>query len=340
VADVNLKGPDPGPLNSRTVNLIVTQLAWTLRQDPEISSFRLTIAGHSISDATGAQSFKVDNDATDRFDPSVSLASSQIYALRDGRLVSGQIEHPTKVDGPFGNERLGIGQFAVSLDGTEVAGVTPTSLLLGPVLGATQPTRVLSGPGLLRPAWDFAGRLWNVQDGPSGAQVAYVDRGRTHVVPVPGITGENVRRFLVSRDGSRLVVVLRGESADQIEVSRIRYDPNGRAVRGTPARPIRWAAGGTTRVRDVGWTSPTTIAVLDRLSGSQSEVRILNVDGSTPAGETSATVIPGLALRLATSPVATQTPYAVLASGLYNLAQVDPTRPLPTPGLSRITYAG
>ena len=340
VADVNLKGPDPGPLTSRAVNLIVAQLAWTLRQDPEIISFRLTIAGHSISDATGAQSFKVESDATDRFDPAVGLASSQIYALRDGRLVSGQIDHPTKVDGPFGNESLGIGPFAVSLDGNEVAGVTPTSLLVGPVLGASQTSRVLTGPGLLRPAWDFAGRLWNVQNRVSGARVAYIDRGRTQVVRVPGVTGQDVRRFLVSRDGSRLVAVLHGRSADRIVVSRIRYDADGRAVSGTRSRPIPWVEGGATRVRDIGWTSPTTIAVLDRLSGSQSEVRILNVDGSTPAGETPATVIPGVAIRLATSPVATQTPYAVLASGLYNLAQVDPTRPLATPHLSRITYAG
>lgn len=339
VAEVTLKGPDPGPLSGRTVDLVVAQLAWTLRQDPAITSFRLTIAGHPIADSSGAQSFRVQS-VGNRYDPAVGLASSQIYALRGGRLVSGRISHPTKVDGPFGNERLGIGEFAVNLDGTEVAGVTPTSLLVGPVLGASQPTQVLSGPGLLRPTWDFAGRLWDVQNGPSGAQVVYVDHGRTHLVRFPGITGGDVRRFLVSRDGSRLVAVLRGSAADQILVSRIRYGANGRALRGTRSRPIRWVSGGTTRVRDIGWTSPTTLAVLDQLSGSQAEVRILNIDGSTPAGETPATVIPGVVIRLATSPVATQTPYAVLASGLHDLAQVEPTPLLPTPRLHRITYAG
>ncbi|HEX3222139.1 MAG TPA: LpqB family beta-propeller domain-containing protein [Nocardioides sp.] len=340
VADVTLKGPDPGPLSRKTVNLVVAQLAWTLRQDPEVTSFRLTIADHSVSDATGNQVFKVHSTATDRYDPAVSLASSQIYGLRAGRLVSGQIEHPTKVDGPFGNGRLGIRQFAVSLDGTEVAGVTSSSLLVGPVLGASQPTPELTGSGLQRPSWDFADRLWNIQDGPSGAEVVYVDRGRTHPVKVPGITGGDVRRFLVSRDGSRIVAVLRGPASDRIVVSRLRYNANDRAVRGTRARPIRWVSGGTTRVSDIGWTSPTTIAVLDQVSGSQAEVRILNVDGSTPPGETAVASIPGVATRLATSPVATQTPYAVLASGLYNIAQVDPTRPLPTPHLHRIAYAG
>jgi hypothetical protein len=339
VAEVTLKGPDPGPLSGRTVDLIVLQLAWTLRQDPAITSFRLTIAGHSVSDSSGAQSFRVEGVGA-RYDPAVGLASSQIYALRGGRLVSGRISHPTKVDGPFGNEPLGIGQFAVNLEGTEVAGVTPTALLVGPVLGASQPTQVLTGTGLLRPAWDFAGRLWDVQNGPDGAQVVYVDHGRTHPVPVPGVTGGDVRRFLVSRDGSRLVAVLRGGTSDRILVSRIRYNANGRALRGTRTRPIRWVSVGTTRVRDIGWTSPTTLAVLDQLSGSQAEVRILNVDGSTPAGETPATVIPGVVIRLATSPVATQTPYAVLASGLHDLAQVEPTPLLATPRLHWITYAG
>jgi hypothetical protein len=348
VAEVSLKvkGPaDPAPLNVRTTRQIIAQLAWTLQQDPSIVSFHVTIAGRSLADASGEQSFRVDNvvatagpTASGSYDPAVSLASSQFYALRRGRLVSGPIDQPTTVNGPFGNSPVGIGPFAVSLDGNEVAGVTPTSLVLGPVLGASQPTEVLSGSGLLRPAWDFAGRLWDVDNGPGGAAVVYVQHGRRHHVRIPGVTGEDVRRFLVSRDGSRLIAVLHGPSSDRIVVSRLRYNADN--VRGTRARPIPWLSSGTSRVRDVGWTSPTTIAVLDQLSRAQAEVRILNVDGSTPAAATAPTTIPGRAFGLATSPVSTQTPYAVQLGSLYDLAQVDATPSIPTPGLHRITYAG
>jgi hypothetical protein len=347
VALVTLKGPDPGPLSNRTTRLIVAQLAWTLRQDPTINSFRVTIAGHPLADATGAQSFRVPSDVTgseqtpsSRYDPAVSTASSQFYALRAGRLVSGPIDHPTTVDGPFGNSSVGIGPFAVNLHGTEVAGVTSDSLVVGPVLGASLPSEVLSGSGLLRPAWDFADRLWDVQRGPDGADVVFVEHDRRHQVRIPGITRGDVRRFLVSRDGSRLVALLHGRASDRIVVSRLRYD--GDKVVGTRARPIPWLSKGANRVRDIGWTSPTTIAVLDQLSSAQAEVRILNVDGSTPPDEAPPILVGGRVHGLVTSP--NQTPYAVLPGGITDISrdvsQIAPGPQIPTAGLRHLTYAG
>ncbi|HEX3932388.1 MAG TPA: LpqB family beta-propeller domain-containing protein [Nocardioides sp.] len=346
VADVTLRGTDVGPLSRRTTQQVETQLSWTLRQDPSISSFRLTIDGRQALDATGSPILRFTSVANDPRDPAVSQASSLFFALRRGRLVSGAINQPTKVDGPFGTQRLGIGAFAVSLDGDQVAGVTPTGLLVGPAGltgGPATAVRVLSGPGLLRPSWDFAGRLWEVRNGPSGAVVYDVRRHHAQRVPIPGISGHLVRRFLVSRDGSRLVAVLRGTSSDRIAVSRLRYDSNGGAKRATPARSIPWVSGAA-RIRDIGWTSPTTIEVLDQLSGTQAEVRILNVDGSTSADEAPTSAIPGPTLGLVTSPVDAQTPYAVQQRSLYDLAQIDTTAPsvavVSTTHLHHIAYAG
>ena len=216
VADVSLNGPDPGPLSRTTTQQVLAQLAWTLGQDTSISSFRLTIAGHQIAGTAGAQTFRSGGGPNDPVDPAVSRATSQYYALRAGRLVSGQINQPTPVDGPFGTEARGIRTFAVSLHGRRVAGVTSDQLLVGPVNavesahGPEEAMPVLDGPGLLRPAWDFAGRLWEVQDTAAGASVVYIDHTGPHVVRVPGLTHQEVTRFLVSRDGSRLVAVLRG----------------------------------------------------------------------------------------------------------------------------------
>jgi hypothetical protein len=347
VAEVTLKGPDPGSLGPRTTRLILAQLSWTLRQDTSISSFRLTIAGHQIADSAGAQSFRVNTQGALAHDPAVSLASSLFYALRAGRLVSGRIDRPTPVDGPFGKHPYGIGPFAVSLDGNQVAGVTPSRLLLGPTnagKGSAPATEVMSGAGLLRPSWDFARRLWEVQNLPTGAVVGYVRGDRFHAVRFPGISREDVRRFLVSRDGSRLVAVVRGSSTDRIVVSRVRYDDRGHPLSGTRARLIPWISGGTTRIRDIGWSTPATIAVLDQLSRRQAEARILDVDGSTAADETPSTTIPGRALGLVTSPVGGTTPYAVTAHGLFDLAQVDQRLPatatVQTGRLRHIAYAG
>ena len=342
VADVTLRGNDPGPLNRTTIQRILSQFAWTLRQDDSIHAFRLNIAGRQIADSDGHQTFRVGTGASDPLDPALGGSPSFYYALRNGRLVSGQIDHPTPVLGPFGSTDTGIGPLAVSLDGDTVAGVAPGGLLVGSVADpdAGPARQVLSGTGLLRPAWDFAGRLWEIRNGASGAEVLYLDKGRLHHVRVPGITGTDVRRFLVSRDGSRLVAVVSGP-VDRIMISRLRY-VDGRAVGGTRARRVPWVARGTTRVQDIGWTTPTTIEVLDRLSRSQSEARILYVDGSTAAGEAPTVPIPGRALGLVTSPVGyPETPYAVLPRLLYSLAAVDAApATIDTTHLRHITYVG
>ncbi|HEY3528508.1 MAG TPA: LpqB family beta-propeller domain-containing protein [Nocardioides sp.] len=337
VADVTLKGPDPGPLGD-TTQQILAQLAWTLRQDPEIKAFTLSIAGRAVADASGTSPVRVDSDEFDRVDPGVDSASAYVYALRRGRLVSGQIVRPTPVDGPFGRADLGIGPFAVRLDGNEVAGVTDRSLLVGPVTGTGRATEALSGTGLLRPAWDFADRLWDVQDGTGGSIVVYLADGRRHQVTVPGITGEDVRRFLVSRDGSRIVAVLRGPNADRIVAARLQYDADGRALGATRTHVIRWVSSGTTRIRDIGWTSPTTIAVLDQLSPSRAEVRVLSVDGSTPPDQAAPTQVSGRVSGLVASPV--DKPYAVGRSGLIDISPVDLNKLIPIDHLHHLTYAG
>jgi hypothetical protein len=342
VAEVSLDGRDPGPTSRRTNRLMVAQLAWTLRQDPSVKAITLTLAGRQVTDASGSSTFRVDAPEITRFDPAWPRASSQLYGLRRGRLVSGQANRLTPVGGPFGTSRLGVGAFAVSLDDSTVAATTGLSLLVGPVRGAVPPTEVLAGRGVLRPAWDFDRRLWALQNRSGGALVLSFVRGHAREVRVPGVTDEDVRLFIVSRDGSRLVAVVRGPDRDRVVVSRIRYDEDGQVVSGTPARAVRWATGTSTRIRDVGWTSPTTLAVLDQVTNAQAEVRLLDVDGSTDPSETPPIVVPGRVLSLATSPIPAgdAPPFAVQPGELFNLAQVDTTVQQPVPGLHFITYAG
>ena len=343
VAQVSLSGPSAAPLSPQTTQKMLAQLAWTLRQDPSITTFTLTVADHVVTDSSGASTFPVASTEFDRYDPA-GRASSQTYALRHDRLVSGPLNHLTKVIGPFGTEDLGIGPFAVSLDSLTVAAIGQRALRIGPVLFPGQSVVVQSGPGLLPPAWDFAKRAWEVQNGPDGASVAYFTSGHRHAVRVRGVSGQSVRRFLVSRDGSRFIAVLRGSSADRIVVSRIRYDSDGRVTGSSRARPIGWESSGTNRITDIGWTTPTTIAVLDQASAFQAEVRILNVDGSTRAGRVSPIAIQGQGRHLFTSPGG-ETAYVVVSSQssgltLANISPAETNRTLPIPQLHHLTYAG
>jgi hypothetical protein len=182
-----------------------------------------------------------------------------------------------------------------------------------------------------------------VQNEPDGASIGYIANSHRHEVRIRGVTGERVRRFLVSRDGSRFVAVLRGDTEDRLVVSRIRYDANGKVTGASRAREIPWSSPGSQRITDVGWTTPTNLLVLDRASDARSEVRILNVDRSTRPGEVSPTIILGRARYLVTSPASptSQTPYAVTESGLTDISPAVPSRPIPIPRrLQQVTYAG
>ena len=162
--NIALSGAVPDPLSRTTTRLMLSQFAWTLRQDPTVRTFSLSISGRQVTDASGASTFRVENPDADRYDPAYPPASSQLYALRRGLLVSGQASRLTAVSGPFGTSVQGIGPFAVSLGDDQVAATTRSSLLLGPVRSGAALTRVLTGDGLLPPAWDFDDRLWEVQN--------------------------------------------------------------------------------------------------------------------------------------------------------------------------------
>ena len=156
----------------------------------------------------------------------------------------------------------------MNLAGTEVAGVTRdgSALLLAPVDAAqgrgVRP--VVSGAtDLLHPAWDHTDRLWVLDRTASGAAISYVVGNRRVPVRVPGITGERVVDFLVSRDGSRIAAAIDRPGSDVVVLSRVvRQDS---AVRATRARTILRGVGEQLQIRDLGWRSPTKISMVSAL---------------------------------------------------------------------------
>ena len=83
---------------------------------------------------------------------------------------------------------------------------------------------------------------------------------------MPGVTGRDVTELLVSRDGSRLVAVVRGRKADSVVSNRIRHDMAGGILGFTPLQRIPLPEEGSTRIRDIGWRSPTSVSVLSDIN--------------------------------------------------------------------------
>jgi hypothetical protein len=115
--------------------------------------------------------------------------------------------------------------------------------------------------------------------------VLLVREGETRTLDVPGVTGERVRSFILSRDGSRLVAVVSRDGREQLVQVRVERDDAGRVRGTTPAAPLRVPEVDDARIRDVAWRTPGVVAVLTRPSENTSRVLLAKIDGSSTAGE-------------------------------------------------------
>ena len=342
VADISLQG-EAGRQATQDLGLMFAQLAWTLRQEPAIRSFRVSIGGQQLQLPGGNSEFGVMQGSG--YDPAGSEASPLVYGLRDGLLVSGSPDALEAVDGPLGSTAFGVRSIGVNLDATQVAGVTGegTAVVVGPVEGRPdQLTEVVSGAtNLLRPAWDFSARLWLADRGPQGARFSFVEGGRPAVpLTVPGVTGEEIRSFLVSRDGSRLVAVVRRPSGDHLMISRVLHDDQGAVLRASRARRISWEGSGRLAIRDIAWHSPTTVAVLHVLTDELSQVRTIPVDGSPPGLDSLSTTLRGRVGALVGSPVGDENLYAVTRRSLIDLSNSERGDATRDPRVAMLTYVG
>ncbi|HEX4978377.1 MAG TPA: LpqB family beta-propeller domain-containing protein [Nocardioides sp.] len=336
-------------LGERALDRAFAQLAWTLGQVPGIERFRVTVDGSPLE----LPGLVTDMPVTgwSELGPEVVGSTQSIFGVRDGVVtaVVGGEERP--VTGVFGQVDLGVESIGVSLRGDRVAAVTGSgTVLVGPrarepagdpraedarpvVTGADEP---------LAPAWDLHGNVWLIDRGPAGGARVRVVRDRTVTShEVQGVTGEDVRSFALSRDGTRLAAEVTGRARDRVVVARIRRDDTGR-VRGLlPAASLGVEALGVVRVRDLDFRTPAGVAVLAAPSAGTSRVLLADVDGSSARTGVPSEIgaYPGAADRLVTSPspgagLLVQTRdgrlFVLAASGRWAGVEVEPGIGSPT----------
>ncbi|WP_127480770.1 LpqB family beta-propeller domain-containing protein [Nocardioides pantholopis] len=343
VAEIDLGGEAARP-TPESVRYIVAQLAWTLRQVPGIERFRLAVGDVPVRLPNGDSVFSVDAGAD--FDPTGPRPSDSLFGVRAGRLVSGVPEALDDVGGPLGAESADLSRVAVDLDAELAAGVSAdgTSARVAPVTadrtGEVPVAEAVSGAtDLLDPAWDFSGRLWLLDRRDGDARVLYREEGRTRTLRVPGITGASVRSVLVSRDGSRLVAVVRRGRFDVLLGSRLLYDSVGRVLRAAPATRLVLDPGVSHQIRDIAWLNPTTVAALTRVGGQLWEVRTVSVDGA-PMSQDSVATLRGPVRGLVGSPVAGQGLLVVTGAQALDLSG-SAVRPVALdPDVTDLDYAG
>jgi hypothetical protein len=131
-----------------------------------------------------------------------------------------------------------------------------------------------------------------------------VTEGEVTRLDAPGLEGEDVSAFVVSRDGSRVVAVVSGRSGDKLVIARVLRGENGKVHGLTRAADLPLAQGGVDDIRDLAWRTPGSLAVLTGPTPASSQVLLALVDGSTAVADvdTTAEIFRRRAVRLVASP--------------------------------------
>jgi len=334
------------------LNRMFAQLAWTLGQIPGVERIRVTVAGTPV-DLPGAGA-DVGVTQWSEFDPALAWASTALFGVRDGRVVTLTGNQERRVGGPFGSLALGLRSLAVDLPAQHVAGVTAdgTRVLQAdkdlssgdPATLADVQTVYAGGTSVLRPAYDLYGQMWLVDRTSAGARLSVVRAGAAGPVTAPGLTGREVVRFVLSRDGTRIVAQVRDGGQDRLVVSRVERDAKGRVRSVLPARPLPLEGADASSIRDLAWRTPGSLAVLSGPSDGTSQVLIVKIDGSSTPEDlsTDAELFRDQAVRLVTSPSIGSPLYIRTAGGqMFSLAASGRwTGTSIEPGLGAPTFPG
>ncbi len=299
-------------LDDEQLSLVFAQLAWTLAQVPGIERFRVTVDGSPL-DLPGQGE---DSDVSDwsEYNPSVAWASQALFGVREGRVVTLVGGQERRISGTFGSLQLGIDEIAVDLPAEQVAATTDDgTVLVAPRsrIPGTEPdpgdarTVFVGGTDLLRPVWDLYGQLWVLDRTRSGAVLRVLRQGASERVDVPGVSGEDVRSFAMSRDGTRLVFEVASGGRERLLQTRVERHHSGRVRQVTDAVRIPLGGLGVRRIRDIAWRTPGSVAILAAPTPDTSQVVVVKADGSSTVAEstTDAEAFRGKAGRLVTSPV-------------------------------------
>ena len=142
--------------------------------------------------------------------------------------------------------------------------------------------------------------------------MSYLRDGVIEEIGIGGVTGQDVKSFLVSRDGARFVAVLRGDGEDEIVVSRLLQDAEGRVVGAQDAQQVDVEGG-------LGLPDPRhRLAVAHQHRGAAPDrrrelfqVRSASVDGAPGGVDDLALTIDERIVGLIGSPDPGQSTYAV-----------------------------
>ncbi|MBI1377086.1 MAG: hypothetical protein GC157_06355 [Frankiales bacterium] len=285
VADVELSS-EVLTASDETRQKLSAQLVWTLRQVGGVTGVRISANGQPLP-VPGAGVVQPVT-AWPLVDPGGLPQDSTGWAVDKRGVV--QLVAGTKPGTlpPVDRLKTDLVRPAVSLDSTQVAGIGPDKALYVSRLadGATPVRRYVpatSSGELSRPSWDRYGDVWVVD---RGTGLVMVKDDTAVVVPIEGLPADvsdhSVLSVAVSRDGTRIAMLVKRKSNVEPLVARIERDGGSVKV----AAPRRFD-GGVTNALDLAWLDSDTLAVLGTVATSALEIYQLPLGYSPNLSHTS-----------------------------------------------------
>ncbi|WP_067607364.1 LpqB family beta-propeller domain-containing protein [Nocardiopsis listeri] len=155
---------------------MAAQIAWTLRQLPEVQEFTLKVNGEEVafpdSDGESADRPRPGSDLWARVSPGATSSDIRGYYTHEGQLWSASdwtaenFGDAEPVPGPLGRGDLTLDRFAVSLDQSTIAGITlGGSEVVTSLASPGAQTREVLDEGLFTDlSWDIDNNLWVVEE--------------------------------------------------------------------------------------------------------------------------------------------------------------------------------
>jgi Lipoprotein LpqB beta-propeller domain/Sporulation and spore germination len=272
-------------LSSDGRQLVAAQLAWTLRQVPEIHTISISVDGANIEIPGFGSTFSVDKFTG--YDPAGLTGERRLFALSPKGVVAVSNNSVAPV-----LDATGARSTAVDTRGTMVAVVShdARSVIVSAIPAGPDVERgswVTDATHLLRPSWDFRGLLWLVDKTPQGSEIRVATARGVRTVPAPRLSGRDIVSFAVSRDGVRFAAIVRSHRTTRLEISIIDRDPRHpqRVRLGRPHRVLaltsRTSGVQLNDMSQLSWVSPTAVVMLATgEEGDQHPWRV-EVDGSS-----------------------------------------------------------
>lgn len=320
VLSVDLSVPGP-PLAPDIRSQLAAQLLWTAGQLPEVSGVTIQVNGAPI--LPGLIGPLTATGSALGFDPNGLLASAPGYFVvpAGARTV---LRSTAGASWPFVAGNQGLRHPAISLDRTEVAGLTCANgrcggLYVGELATLrTVPLHLVlsvrsATDTLTPPSFDSSDNaVWTVEPtGPTSSTVwSIAPNDKRTAVAAPGLAGQRVLALRLARDGTRVAVVTIDPSgATHVLVGTVLHRAGGIRIAG-----LKDVVSGLTGAVDVSWEDASHLVVLARATevpGSVASPYRVLVDGSgqpqpvlgtAPGGQpVSLAAAPGHPLLVATS---------------------------------------